>query len=399
MEENQNSNIKSQVQDSNVPPYIQTAPPKPKFKFPILIAIAFVLVLIGTAATIYLFVSKQKPKTQPEKQTVLTSPTSNPTANWKTYTDFRGFSFQYPPDWNFNGSVFENKHLMNNGLGELSIVSTGGLCESCKNLSESKFFNPMFILWKIGDGGAGTTIEKTYESKVGDKRTMVILSHSTDYKDGQPGDKYLGYYIYLNNPKFQVLRLVFYYNDSDKNKDSLLSNFNQILSTLKFFNQNQSDETANWKIYVNDRLGFSFKYPLEWSLDKITDGGLRIISHPPKEPGFLEDFNSIKWYKDYKDVENNTGFRYDSQFKKWGTTVYQDRYAGTGAHFEELNMSTATESGTPIYCLNYEGSSQHLISLPNVYIVMDTSRCIRDYDYPGLEAFLFKVMQSFSVIR
>lgn len=393
MKENQNSNINPQAQDIAAPSSIQNEPPKSKFKFPVVIAVVVFLILIGIVFASYSIVSRQNPKNQQVSQTAQISPPLNSIASWRTYTDFRGFSFQYPSDWSFNGIILQYK---GNSQGNLALLATRNLCEPCENLSESEFFDQMYKSHKIGDGGAGTTIEKISETKVGGKRTLVLLSHSTGYKESQPGDNYLSYCIYLNNPKFQVLRIVFNYNDGDKDKDLLLNTFNQILSTFQFFDQNQSDETANWKTYENDRLGFSFKYLPEWSIDKITEDGLQ-INHSPKEPGYQMDFNSIKWYKNYKDVEDNTGFKYDSRIEKWGHTVYQDMYAGTGAHFEELKIHTTSDSGAPIYCLNYEGSSQHLISLSNLYIVVDAERCTHDSSY-GYEVFLFKILQSFSEI-
>jgi hypothetical protein len=40
-----------------------------------------------------------------------------------------------------------------------------------------------------------------------------------------------------------------------------------MLSTFKFLDQSQTDETANWKTYDDKRYGFQFRYPPELTLD------------------------------------------------------------------------------------------------------------------------------------
>lgn len=40
----------------------------------------------------------------------------------------------------------------------------------------------------------------------------------------------------------------------------------QIVSTFKFKNQTEADETENWKTYTNTKEGFSIKYPDQWDL-------------------------------------------------------------------------------------------------------------------------------------
>ena len=47
----------------------------------------------------------------------------------------------------------------------------------------------------------------------------------------------------------------------DKNKVNSSQIFNQILSTFKFI---EKDETANWKTYRNEEYGFKVKYPEDW---------------------------------------------------------------------------------------------------------------------------------------
>lgn len=159
-----------------------------------------------------------------------------------------------------------------------------------------------------------------------------------------------------------------------------------------------SAETTNWKTYRNEEFGFGFKYPPTWLLEEITEDGLR-ISHS-SEPSFLTDSNFIKWYRNYQQVEKVTGFRYDSQSKKWGYLFYSDYYNQSGpGDFKELEKLFATETGAPIYCLSGEGSANHLISLPNnVLMQINSERCIRDSSYPSPEDKLYRVMRSFNII-
>lgn len=64
-----------------------------------------------------------------------------------------------------------------------------------------------------------------------------------------------------NHTKCQLISSIsdFIYTDS-KNPD-ILKIFDRMLSTLKFI---ESEETADWKIYRNELLGFSLKVPLEY---------------------------------------------------------------------------------------------------------------------------------------
>lgn len=189
--------------------------------------------------------------------------------NWKTYTNSEGkYSLMYPPEWKFenDAAINPNAYGPNNDprkghalfinkptlsaldrftlmdgqvFGEIGIQPTGALCGvTCENLPESKFFDLKNELWETGQtggGGPGTTVEKVYETKIGGKRAMVKLSKPTvNYESSSPNDRVLTYYVYLNNPKFEILEFSFSYGDKYPNKDTLLKTFNSIISTFVF---------------------------------------------------------------------------------------------------------------------------------------------------------------------
>lgn len=158
-------------------------------------------------------------------------------------------------------------------------------------------------------------------------------------------------------------------------------------------------ENVRWTVYQDKELGVEFKYPSAWSAKKINENSLK-ISHPT-ESLITTDYNVVRWYRSYQGVEKITGFRYNSQFKKWGYLFYQDYYdpsAGPG-DFRELEKIFTTETGIPVYCLSNEGGANHLVPISdNLFILMESIRCIRHSSYPAPEDKLYQILQSFRAI-
>jgi len=116
--------------------YPAVTPPSPKFSPP-LIATFVLLVISGAVGGFFLGKSFSQPKTSPPSisQTSPTqknpTPTSDPTVNWKTYSDpDGGFSIRYPANWtlgDLGGKPLLNRRI-NWWFQETSYRSCKGDC-------------------------------------------------------------------------------------------------------------------------------------------------------------------------------------------------------------------------------------------------------------------------------
>lgn len=93
-------------------------------------------------------------------------------------------------------------------------------------------------------------------------------------------------------------------------------------STIKRYpTPTPGDETANWKTFINQKLGYEIKYPPDWRLrDEDNSGQLYMLS---KTSGFIEFQNELKFdLKPYQTVEN-----------------YLKSTPGFGGTYKEININ------------------------------------------------------------
>ena len=249
-----------------------------KGNVPIIIGVILLLLIVGGGSY---FLGFQKDKSiQSNNPPVLTYPspatsTSNQTQtdntaipNWKTHTNTEGkYTVQYPQDWvleifkekyPYNASydkgyiVFQSRATtakekaddapglpVDMATGSIKIITTESMrgTEFAKIL-EQDFFNPNNSFWlkgNAGGGGPGYTYSTPEETKIAEKRAIKQISHpTTAYEWVGPNQITTNYYIWLGNPANEVVAIAFTYDDKNPNKDSLIKNFNQMLSTFKF---------------------------------------------------------------------------------------------------------------------------------------------------------------------
>lgn len=76
------------------------------------------------------------------------------------------------------------------------------------------------------------------------------------------------------------------YIGSDATVSSISANetYDQILSTFKFVDENQTD-TTNWKTYLNTQYNYSLKHPMEWQeiIDPKSEGKEFTLKSPDGE--------------------------------------------------------------------------------------------------------------------
>lgn len=243
---------------------------------PLILGVVILLIIVAGGA--YYLGSKNtnltsKPQIQ-QPATSATTPTSNPitstgdsTAGWKVYISTEGkYSIQYPQDWVVE--VYKEKYPYNTsydkgyivfqtrattakekaddapglpvdmGTGLVKIISTNSMRgQQYANISEQDFFNPNNSFWPKGDaggGGPGTTYSIPEEVSVGGKRAMKQTTHpTTAYEWVDPNQITTNYFVWLGNSANEVAEISFTYDNQNPNKDTLIKNFNQMISTFK----------------------------------------------------------------------------------------------------------------------------------------------------------------------
>ncbi len=248
-------------------PTQQIPPQSPKsFLSNKLILVAVILLIVLLAGGGAYFVLNTKSKSQPviSKTTPTSIPASapsltpDPTANWKTYTDSQnGFSFKYPSSLyvkisnKFPNSIFVMQNNIDiekaseGPVSDLTIhVEKGNNIPAAFDNVKQNLHNPLDQNLTI-DGASGRGISGTMSGNLeGTFNSNVVI-----LKDNK------------------VITLNFYeYNDKFSK-----AIFNQILSTFKFTDTNQTTDTSIWKTYTNSTVGFSFRYPTDWKEVDVTD--------------------------------------------------------------------------------------------------------------------------------
>lgn len=221
-----------------------------KGQAPILTVVG-ILVLVVITAGVY-FVGKQS-SPQPENKSSVSenqkpSTPSAPTAkdefsNWKTYTG-EGYSYNYPNSW----TVTVNSNTKDQKVS---------LKEFASNLQK-----------QIPYG-----VSSQRESLIAGKASLIqeAAIHPT-------GKQMIAFILIDNSSVLSIYgRNINYSDPSVSLPESVILEFNQILSTFKFIDQNQTSETANWKTCKNTLLEIEFRYPPNWYIDGCS-GAVVVIS-------------------------------------------------------------------------------------------------------------------------
>lgn len=196
-----------------------------------------VIALIGGAIYLGKTNSSNKqsiPSSSPQQATQ--TPSSDKTADWKTYTN-TDYAYQLKYPKTLNTKIPENAPqvfiiYLTEKQDEYLEVEIGGI--SSLGLDKEIEF----------DMQRANPSKTTFQNKP----AVSVRPARNIY----PGEPFKTMIIYLEDKKFKIE--LGYYGDG---KNEAL--FDQILATLQLMNQ--SDETENWKTYTNNKAGFSFKYP------------------------------------------------------------------------------------------------------------------------------------------
>ncbi len=109
-----------------------------------------IVILIAVALGGYLLYKQQPKPTLSSPQTTYStsSPTTDETANWKTYTNsIYQFSFDYPQDWSFNTPSLEDKHSNNKSVLQINISSDSDIKNKILLENQKDILSMTVVIW------------------------------------------------------------------------------------------------------------------------------------------------------------------------------------------------------------------------------------------------------------
>ena len=208
-------------------------------------------------------------------------PTIDATTNWKIYTNIFGYTIKYPENFILGSETFQNPKIetspgvviqqkqdqQNTPLLKIYIVdpknpSIPDKFSSLKELADISYKNNM-----KSTGLSTKSITEPHETIFNGEKAYEFIIKSKGFELAWSG--FLGQEGIIKAVIFQHkdrFFLIGYYDTSE---------FNQILSTFKFTDSNQSIDTTNWKTYIGETSytfdgssKFSIKYPPTWQSEK-----------------------------------------------------------------------------------------------------------------------------------
>ncbi len=332
-------NIKTEKQpiensaSEQIPPTSNVLEPKPKHRPPIIVTIIILFLLVVGTASAYLYFQRSMTKTvgtlcDPCEN--WSSPTPDPTANWKTYTNnSASFSIKYDPLWKItdnNKTVFYN----GNPSWEVKFNITEGT-DLYINISENGNFKNdedyLNFYKKEFSYGSGLNSGNSEEIKVDGINALLTKESKTPTEKGQKGE-----------PPFWHTE-VFAFNDG-KTYDILLKSdlksgnqeplLKQILSTFKFINKQESGNELNKFI--------SYKIPEGWS----------DVTKPASDSISIEDPNY------YSGSSDQLGIAIYRSTALGNLDYYKNLYKGAN----QVKGNTVIDNEPAIIVdMNYEGHS------------------------------------------
>lgn len=203
-----------------------------------------ILLVVGLAGGVY-YLGQVSTKTTNTvfQSSVNPSPTSDPTANWKTYTNQNlDISFKYPPLMKDPGvNLLSTRTQI---LTEEFTIESGIFYDQSKqrNLTFDEYIKKNISSdSNISDYNLAGVMGKKIINKM---QAIIAVQPSKS----QPDDILTIYYDLRDHPGV---------------KNELIDS---ILRTFKFTDQNSSLDTSNWKTYTDSNTNFNLKYPSTWSI-------------------------------------------------------------------------------------------------------------------------------------
>jgi hypothetical protein len=237
---------------------------------PIIIAL-IVAVVLGGGYLVY----KNKKAEAPTP--VADTSVATDTSNWKTYTNTKyGFTFNYT-DSGYPVEVIDDITKASEADGACSTESTQTFQEA-KIFAESNIPGKETDKLKILLG-----LHKIYKTASGINALVSIQTCQGEAEDNNPADSFINARIFKGNTLVTVTEGQLKFNGNVKVKDinSVAQNlldgtykgpeqelFNQFIKTISTFKFTPTSATAtsDWKTYTNEKYGFNFQYPQNYSV-------------------------------------------------------------------------------------------------------------------------------------
>lgn len=241
-------------------------------KWKLILFIIILLVIAGTG-TYYLGAKQNKPIVQEQVTPTIAqstpTPTPDPTASWKSFTSQKyGFSLKYPTNLvateTFTPFYFVDFKNVNATPGEFPTFEL--LANSNTFIAKSPAaydylsadtVNTFMTMAPNTTRQIDTSIfTKLPDAVVAGQPAIVVTVKST--VDNTTNQKRV--FIKNNNNMYMFV--------NDSNDASNQSDFENLLSSFRFTDQNQTMSTANWKTYTDAMQFFSLSYPPDWSTNQ-----------------------------------------------------------------------------------------------------------------------------------
>lgn len=198
-------------------------------------------------------------------------------ADWKTYTnEAYSFSFKYPTDWKLEEP--SQAEMVNGVVVSLRSPATEELLQEEK-IDLGYSYDLVVSFWsniknESARGGSWegqrnyTDLADYFTDKnaVKHKTGEITVNGQTAY-EVSIGGAGLNYGVMIEHNGIYQLS---FETTWDKSKFSSIGS--QILSTFQFTN-----ETAGWKTYTNSAIGYTVKYPTDWTVEE-TDESSQIVN-------------------------------------------------------------------------------------------------------------------------
>lgn len=258
---------------------------------------AVILIVIIGVAGYLLWENKSKPTTP----LIL-----DETADWNIYND-NGFTIKYPVDWEIKidevGKIThfspKNKRIPEDVQVFAEVINVEKLEARPYNNPLNFFGKPVPVPIKINI--KGKEFYKSEESFEGVRTIMYAVANNDNYKVGR-----------ISLSIAEGRQRMDYYLSDDQIKPEL-DIFNKILSSFDFV---ENDETVDWKIYRNEKYGFTLLFPSTWegyrAIVNDSNGGISFeLPTSDKEWNYGSGFSSIfavniysisEWVKIYGDI-------------------------------------------------------------------------------------------------
>ena len=215
-------------------------------------------------------------------------------SDWKVYRNEKyGFEVKYPNNYILEKNSEESINFWTEDRYKLNseIILSKGASRLSHNLG-IEVANEKWSKEKIDENLKNNEVQKE-EIYLNNIKIIKFLKKSDEGN------------IYLNCIQKNNIYIVIYKNDSTSEKE-----FNQILSTFKFI---EEDETVNWQTYQNEEYGFEINYPENWyyNRDKQVEKKLDYNLHIR----FIEDTKTSSQDTHYPDIH------YPIEFMIWPDNI------------------------------------------------------------------------------